>query len=121
MDDGLISESTMGVPQGGPLSPILSNVYLDKLDKELENRGLRFARYADDCNIFVKSERAADRSIKSITQWIEKELRLKVNLTKSKVVRPTKVSVGYDGGCTPNRLICYNFFKLNSIQASFLK
>lgn len=90
MDDGLISESTMGVPQGGPLSPILSNVYLDKLDKELENRGLRFARYADDCNIFVKSERAADRVIKSITQWLEKKLRLKVNLTKSKVVRPTK-------------------------------
>lgn len=90
MNDGLISESTMGVPQGGPLSPILSNVYLDKLDKELENRGLRFARYADDCNIFVKSERAADRVIKSITQWLEKKLRLKVNLTKSKVVRPTK-------------------------------
>ena len=90
MDGGLISESTMGVPQGGPLSPILSNVYLDKLDKELENRGLRFARYADDCNIFVKSERAADRVIKSITQWLEKKLRLKVNLTKSKVVRPTK-------------------------------
>lgn len=90
MDDGLISESTMGVPQGGPLSPILSNVYLDKLDKELENRGLRFARYADDCNIFVKSERAADRVIKSITQWLEKKLRLKVNLTKSKVVRPIK-------------------------------
>ncbi|CAI3250563.1 reverse transcriptase domain-containing protein [Enterococcus cecorum] len=90
MDDGLISESTMGVPQGGPLSPILSNVYLDKLDKELENRGLKFARCADDCNIFVKSERAADRVIKSITQWLEKKLRLKVNLTKSKVVRPTK-------------------------------
>ena len=90
MDGGLISESTMGVPQGGPLSPILSNVYLDKLDKELENRGLRFARYADDCNIFVKSERAADRVIKSITQWLEKKLRLKVNLTKSKVVRSTK-------------------------------
>ena len=87
MNDGLISESTMGVPQGGPLSPILSNVYLDKLDKELENRGLRFARYADDCNIFVKSERAADRVIKSITQWLEKKLRLKVNLTKSKVVK----------------------------------
>ena len=90
MEDGLISPSKEGVPQGGPLSPILSNVYLDKLDKELEARGLCFVRYADDCNIFVKSEMAANRVMKSITSWLERKLRLKVSATKTKVVRPTK-------------------------------
>lgn len=90
MEDGLISPSTEGVPQGGPLSPVLSNVYLDKLDKELESRGLHFVRYADDCNIFVKSEMAADRVMKSVTSWLERKLRLKVSATKTKVVRPTK-------------------------------
>lgn len=88
MEDGLISPSTEGVPQGGPLSPILSNIYLDKLDKELEKRGLRFARYADDCNIYVKSEMAANRVMKSIVKWLEKNQHLKVNATKSKVTRP---------------------------------
>ncbi len=90
MEDGLESPSEEGVPQGGPLSPVLSNVYLDKLDKELESRGLRYARYADDCNIFVRSEKAADRVMKSITSWLERKLRLKVNAIKTKVVRPTK-------------------------------
>lgn len=90
MENGLISPSKEGVPQGGPLSPILSNVYLDKLDQELEARGLHFVRYADDCNIFVKSEMAADRVMKSITSWLERKLRLKVSATKTKVVRPTK-------------------------------
>ena len=90
MEDGRISPSKEGVPQGGPLSPILSNVYLDKLDKELEARGLCFVRYADDCNIFVKSEMAANRVMKSITSWLERKLRLKVSATKTKVVRPTK-------------------------------
>ena len=90
MENGLISPSKEGVPQGGPLSPILSNVYLDKLDKELEARGLCFVRYADDCNIFVKSEMAANRVMKSITSWLERKLRLKVSATKTKVVRPTK-------------------------------
>ena len=90
MENGLISPSKEGVPQGGPLSPILSNVYLDKLDQELEARGLHFVRYADDCNIFVKSEMAADRVMKSVTSWLERKLRLKVNATKTKVVRPTK-------------------------------
>lgn len=90
MEDGLTSPSEEGVPQGGPLSPVLSNVYLDKLDKELESRGLRFVRYADDCNIFVKSEMAADRVMKSVTSWLEKKLRLRVSATKTKVVRPTK-------------------------------
>lgn len=90
MENGLISPSKEGVPQGGPLSPILSNVYLDKLDKELEARGLCFVRYADDCNIFVKSEMAANRVMKSVTNWLERKLRLKVSATKTKVVRPMK-------------------------------
>lgn len=90
MENGLVSPTREGVPQGGPLSPILSNVYLDKLDKELEARGLRFARYADDCNIFVKSEKAADRVMKSVTSWIERKLFLKVNAEKSRIVRPMK-------------------------------
>ena len=70
------------------MSPVLSNVYLDKLDKELEGRGLRFARYADDCNIFVRSEKAADRVMTSVTSWLERKLRLKVSASKTKVVRP---------------------------------
>ena len=90
MENGLINPSEEGVPQGGPLSPVLSNVYLDKLDKELESRGLCFVRYADDCNIFVKSEMAANRVMKSVTSWLERKLRLKVSATKTKVVRPTK-------------------------------
>ena len=89
MDDGLVSKTTVGVPQGGPLSPILSNIYLDKLDKELESRGLHFVRYADDCNIFVRSSVSAERVMKSITSWLERKLFLKVSATKTKVVRPT--------------------------------
>ena len=88
MEDGLVSPTEDGVPQGGPLSPVLSNVYLDKLDKELEGRGLRFVRYADDCNIFVRSEKAADRVMASVGSWLERKLRLKVSATKTKVVRP---------------------------------
>ena len=90
MENGLISPSTIGTPQGGPLSPILSNIYLDKFDKELEARGLHFVRYADDCNIFVKSEMAANRVIKSVTWWLERKLYLKVSATKTKIVRPNK-------------------------------
>ena len=90
MEDGLERATTTGVPQGGPVSVILSNVYLDKLDKELEQRGLRFTRYADDTLIFTKSEMAANRVMKSITDWIERKLFLKVNATKTKVVRPTR-------------------------------
>lgn len=90
MEDGLVKPSRIGVPQGGPLSPIISNVYLDKFDKELENRGLRFVRYADDCNIFVKGEMSANRVMKSVTSWLERKLFLKVSATKTKVVRPTK-------------------------------
>lgn len=90
MDTGIVKSTTIGVPQGGPLSPILSNIYLDKLDKELEVRGLHFVRYADDCNIFVKSEMAAERVMKSVTSWLERKLFLKVSATKTKIVRPTK-------------------------------
>lgn len=90
MENGIVKASQIGMPQGGPLCPLLSNIYLDKLDKELEGRGLRFVRYADDCNIFVKSEKAADRVIESITSWIERKLFLKVSATKTKVVRPSQ-------------------------------
>ena len=89
MEKGLTSPTEIGVPQGGPLSPILSNVYLDKFDKELEERGLRFVRYADDCDIFVKSEMSANRVMKSVTSWLERKLFLKVSATKTKVVKPT--------------------------------
>lgn len=90
MEEGLVKSSYIGMPQGGPLSPILSNIYLDKFDKELEERGLRFVRYADDSNIFVKSEVSANRVMKSVTSWLERKLFLKVSATKTKVVRPTK-------------------------------
>ena len=88
MENGLVSPTEVGVPQGGPLSPILSNIYLDKFDKELEERGLKFSGYADDSDIFVKSEMAADRVMKSVTSWLERKLFLKVSATKTKVVRP---------------------------------
>lgn len=90
MEKGLEKATMTGVPQGGPLSVVLSNVYLDKLDKELEQRGLRFTRYADDTIVFTKSEMAANRVMKSITDWIERKLFLKVNATKTKVVRPMR-------------------------------
>lgn len=89
MEDGLVSPTETGAPQGGCLSPIISNIYLDKFDKELEYRGLRFVRYADDCNIFVKSEKAAERVMKSVTSWLERKLFLKVNASKTKITRPT--------------------------------
>lgn len=88
MEDGLVSPTEEGVPQGGPLSPVCSLIYLDKFDKELEARGLHFARYADDCDIYVRSEMAANRVIKSVSSWLERKLYLKVSPTKTKVVRP---------------------------------
>lgn len=90
MPDGVVVNTDEGVPQGGPLSPLLSNVVLDELDRELERRGHRFVRYADDCNIYVRSERAGQRVMASITQFIERRLRLKVNREKSAVARPEK-------------------------------
>ena len=90
LNKGLVRSSTIGTPQGGPISVVLSNIYLDKFDKELESRNLRFARYADDCIIFVKSEMSANRVMKSVTSWLERKLFLKVSAKKTKVVRPTK-------------------------------
>jgi group II intron reverse transcriptase/maturase len=83
MVDGLVEASEEGTPQGGPLSPLLSNIYLDALDQELEKRGHKFCRYADDCNIYVSSQSAAERTLTSTQGWIEKHLRLKVNEAKS--------------------------------------
>ena len=91
MENGVISPTKVGTPQGGNLSPLLSNIMLNELDKELEKRGLRFTRYADDCIIVVKSEKAANRVMETITRFIEKKLGLKVNVTKSKVARPSQI------------------------------
>jgi len=88
MENGLVSVTTEGTPQGGPLSPLLSNIVLDELDRELERRGHRFVRYADDCNIYVRSERAGRRVMESISKFITRKLKLKVNQSKSKVDRP---------------------------------
>ncbi len=88
MVNGKYEKSTLGTPQGGNLSPLLSNIYLNILDKELEARNLHFTRYADDCVILVKSEASAKRVMESITKWIEKKLGLKVNATKTKIARP---------------------------------
>ena len=90
MEKGIVKPTYVGTPQGGNLSPLLSNIMLNELDKELEARGLNFVRYADDCIILVKSEKAANRVLTSITKFIEKKLGLKVNAEKSKVTRPTK-------------------------------
>ncbi|AIE58888.1 recombinase for Bh,Int [Bacillus methanolicus MGA3] len=90
MINGVVMETDMGTPQGGPLSPLLSNIMLHELDKELEKRGHKFVRYADDCNIYVKTKKAGIRVMNSITNFIEKELKLKVNKEKSAVDRPWK-------------------------------
>lgn len=96
MENGVVSSTKVGTPQGGNLSPLLSNIMLNELDKELEKRGLRFTRYADDCIIVVQSEKAANRVMESITRFIEKKLGLKVNVEKSKVARPNEIKyLGY--------------------------
>lgn len=88
MENGLVSPTDEGTPQGGPLSPLLSNLVLDELDRELAQRGHRFVRYADDCNIYVRSERAGRRVMASVEQFIARKLKLKVNAAKSAVARP---------------------------------
>jgi RNA-directed DNA polymerase len=88
MENGLVSPSVEGTPQGGPLSPLLSNLVLDELDRELKRRGHRFVRYADDCNIYVRSERGGQRVMESISRFITQKLKLKVNEAKSAVARP---------------------------------
>lgn len=90
MEGGLVSPVDEGTPQGGPLSPLLSNIVLDELDQELEQRGHRFVRYADDCNIYVRSQRAGERVMKSVSEFITRKLKLKVNEQKSAVSRPSK-------------------------------
>ncbi len=90
MVDGILQETLEGTPQGGPLSPLLANILLDDLDKELTERGLKFVRYADDCNIFVRSKRAGERVMESVVRFVEEKLRLKVNRDKSAVDRPWK-------------------------------
>lgn len=90
MINGVVMNSEEGTPQGGPLSPLLSNIVLDELDKELEKRGHSFVRYADDCNIYVKTPKAGNRVMKSVTSFIEGKLKLKVNTSKSAVDRPWK-------------------------------
>jgi RNA-directed DNA polymerase len=96
MIDGMVSRRDKGTPQGSPLSPLLSNIMLDELDKELERRGRWFCRYADDCNIYVGSRRSGERVLDSITKFVEKKLRLKVNKEKSAVDRPSRrIFLGY--------------------------
>src|SRR6201988_3115671 len=108
MENGLVSPSVEGTPQGGPLSPLLSNLVLDELDRELERRGLRFVRYADDCNIHVRSERAGHRVMKSVTRFITQKLKLKVNETKSAVAQPRErkfLGFSFTGGSEVKRAI----------------
>jgi RNA-directed DNA polymerase len=100
MEGGLLSQRLEGTPQGSPLSPLLSNIILDELDKELSKRGHSFVRYADDCSIYVKSEKSAQRVLTSITNHIESQLRLKVNKEKSKISRPTE-----------SKLLGFSFYK----------
>jgi len=106
LEDGLVTTPLEGTPQGSPLSPFLSNVVLDELDKELETRGLRFCRYGDDCNIYVRSGRAGARVMASISRFITQRLKLKVNGQKSAVDRPQQRSFlgfSFTGGKFPNR------------------
>jgi len=108
MEDGLVGPTEEGTPQGGPLSPLLSNLVLDDLDRELEARGHRFVRYADDCNIYVRSERAGRRVMASMSRFIAKRLKLKVNRDKSAVDRPWKrafLGFSFTGGREPRRRI----------------
>jgi len=106
MEGGLVSPT--GMPQGGPLSPLLSNLMLDVLDKELEKRGHRFVRYADDCNIYVRSQRAGERVLAGIEKFLEKRLKLKINKAKSAVARPSVgkfLGFSFTGGKEPRRRI----------------
>jgi RNA-directed DNA polymerase len=100
MESGMVSQRIEGTPQGSPLSPLLSNIILDELDKELNKRGHKFVRYADDCSIYVRSEKSAKQAMQNITNYIEKKLRLKVNREKTKVVRPVQ-----------SQLLGFSFYK----------
>ena len=102
MVEGVVIDTEEGTPQGGPLSPLLSNVMLDDLDKELEKRGHRYVRYADDCNIYVKTRRAGERVMESVKVFLEKKLKLKVNPKKSQVDRASRV-----------KFLGFSFYKRN--------
>jgi RNA-directed DNA polymerase len=111
MENGLVSPVDEGTPQGGPLSPLLSNIMLDELDRELEQRGLRFARYADDSNIYVRSRRAGERVMASLTRFITAKLKLKVNQQKSAVARPWErkfLGFSFTSAGAPKRRIAPN-------------
>jgi len=108
MEDGLVKPTDEGTPQGGPLSPLLSNLVLDELDRKLEQRGHCFVRYADDCNIYVRSKQAGERVMKSVTRFITERLKLKVNETKSAVARPAErkfLGFSFTRGKEPKRRI----------------
>ena len=108
LEGGLVSPTEEGTPQGGPLSPLLSNLMLDVLDKELEKRGHRFVRYADDCNIYVRSRRAGERVMESIEQFLAKRLKLKINKAKSAVAKPNVrkfLGFSFTAGRKPRRRI----------------
>jgi len=108
LEGGLVSPTEMGVPQGGPLSPLLSNLMLDVVDKELERRGHRFVRYADDCNVYVQSWRAGKRVMKGVEEFLAKRLKLVVNTAKSAVDRPARRSFlgfSFTPGATPKRRV----------------
>ena len=107
MEDGLVKATEEGTPQGGPLSPLLSNIMLDDFDRELEKRGLRFARYADDCNIYVKSEKAGRRVMEAAVRYLIDKLKLKVNQQKSAVDNPSNrkfLGFTFTQGKEPNRI-----------------
>src|ERR1700681_2556310 len=108
MEGSLVSPTEEGTPQGGPLSPLLSNLMLDVLDKELEKRGHRFVRYADDCNIYVRSQKAGERVMAGIEKFLAKRLKLKVNKAKSAVAKPSArkfLGFSFTGGREPRRRI----------------
>ena len=108
LEDGLVSPTEEGTPQGGLLSPLLSNIVLDDLDRELESRGLRFARYADECNIYVRSRRSGERMMHNITRYLTTKLKLKVNEQKSAVARPSDrkfLGFSFTSGKEPKRHI----------------
>jgi RNA-directed DNA polymerase len=108
MENGLVSPVDEGTPQGGPLSPLLSNIVLDELDRELERRGHRFVRYADDCNNYVRSQRAGERVMEGITRYLTTKLKLKVNQAKSAVARPSErkfLGFSFTSGKSPRRRV----------------
>jgi RNA-directed DNA polymerase len=108
LEGGLVGPTDEGVPQGGPLSPLLSNLMLDVLDRELERRGHRFVRYADDCNIYVRSPRAGERVMASVTRFLERRLKLTVNQQKSAVAPPSQrkfLGFSFTAGAAPKRRI----------------